>query len=102
MDVCSDEKADLGGLRGEADGKQEELSLGRGAQPARRPLCIWAREVWAARVPDTCCSGGFTCIPHFILTMDPQSCYSPGTCQGHLASLYQCLAPFRLLSATWL
>lgn len=55
-----------------------------------------------SRKPDTGCSGGFTCIPRFILTMDPQSCYSPGTCQGHPASLHQCLAPFRLLSMTLL
>lgn len=63
---------------------------------------MWAQEGWATHVPDTCSFGGFTCISRFILTMDPESCYSLGTCQDHLASLHQCLAPFRFFSTTLL
>lgn len=31
---------------------------------------MWAREGWATHVPDTCSFGGFTCISHFILTVE--------------------------------
>lgn len=59
--------------------------------------CVWVRELWA-----TMCQmllwQRFLHSPFSFSKQAPKSSYTPGTCQGHVASLCQCLSPFELFN----